>query len=116
MLIMECMVPMTISLEGLRQASNLFSALNVTTLVEKLEFKRFETESCFFVKHTSKGLIILLVWVDDFAAGVSSLEVWYWFIKSYAECEGMDIVDEGALTKFAGVQVEMHPDYVQSKV
>ena len=93
------------ALEGLKQAGNLFQKLNVDTLVNKLNFKQFESEPCIFILHTSDGLVMLLVWVDDFATGYTSEKVLSKFVRDYKAVEGLDLKDEGVLKHFAGIDI-----------
>ena len=102
------------ALEGLRQSGNLFEGLNVSVLTSKeIGGVRLETEPTFIVIHKSDGLLLINLWTDDFAMGVSSESFYQWFMKTYRSLEGLDIKDEGKLEKFAGMQVEFDGDYVR---
>ena len=91
------------ALEGLKQAGNLFQSLNTDALI-KIGFTQLVTEPTLFILHLAAGLILILVWIDDFAIGVSSEQVFKWFVDEYRKLEGLDIKDEGPLTYFAGVE------------
>ena len=100
------------ALEGLKQAGNLFQGLNTKTLV-KIGFKQFVSEPTIFVYHASRGIVIILVWIDDFAIGVSSELIFKWFVKEYKTQEGMDLREEGPLELFAGVEFHWGDGYLE---
>ena len=100
------------ALEGLKQAGNLFQGLNTATLI-KIGFKQFVAEPTIFVLHCSRGIVAIIVWIDDFGIGVSSEGMFMWFVKEYKAQEGMDLRDEGMLTQFAGVEFHWGDDYVE---
>lgn len=60
------------ALEGLKQSGHPFQRLNTTVLTGALGFVQLETEPTIFVKHTPAFILILLVWIDDYAIGYSS--------------------------------------------
>jgi hypothetical protein len=99
------------ALEGLKQAGNLFQRLNTTTLV-KLGFAQFQSEPTIFVKHTSAGIIMMIIWIDDFAVGYSSATMLWEFFAQYKQIEGMDLKDEGPLKEYAGIQITWGQDDV----
>ena len=64
-------------LEGLKQAGHSsFQQLNTESLL-KIGFKQLESEPTIFVLHRSMGMIVALVWIDDYAMGVSSDEIFH---------------------------------------
>ena len=105
------------ALEGLKQAGHLFQTLNTETLsetlVKKLGFRQMESHPTTFVLHTSDGVIMHEVWVDDFATGYTTWKALMRFVESYRAVEGLDLKDEGELTQFAGVQINWIRDGVE---
>ena len=91
------------ALEGLKQSGNLFQSLVTRVLKEELGFKQVEMEPTIFVKHTSSFVLVILVWIDDYAVAYSSLEGIEWFLGSKTE---LNIKDEGDLKTFIGLEID----------
>ena len=72
-----------------------------------------ESHPTTFVLHTSDGVIMHEVWVDDFATGYTTWKALMRFVESYRAVEGLDLKDEGELTQFAGVQINWIRDGVE---
>ena len=102
------------ALEGLKQAGHLFQRLNTEALL-KMGFRQLESEPTIFVMHCAMGLIATLVWIDDYAMGVSSDKMFRWFVDEYRKVDGgkLDIKDEGPLTVFAGLHIEWGAEHVE---
>jgi len=97
------------ALEGLKQSGNLFQSLNTRVLKEELGFKQLEMEPTIFVRHTSKFILLILVWIDDYAVAYSSIEGIEWFLGSKTE---LNIKDEGDLKTFIGLEIDLTPDRI----
>ena len=76
-------------------------------LKEDLGFKQLEMEPTIFVKHTSTFLLMVLVWIDDYAVAYSSVEALQWFLGSKTE---LNIKDEGDLKTFIGLEIDQTPN------
>ena len=99
------------ALEGLKQArGHLFQRLNTDALL-KMGFKQLESELTIFVLHCAMGLIVTLVWIDDYAMGVSSDKIFRWFLDEYRKVDGGK--QEGPLTVFAGLHMEWGEEHVE---
>ena len=81
--------------------------MNTRVLKEELGFKQLEMEPTIFVKHTSRFLIVILVWIDDYAVAYSNLEGIEWFLGSKTE---LNIKDEGDMKIFIGLEIDQTPD------
>jgi hypothetical protein len=97
------------ALEGLKQSGNLFQSLNTKVLKEELGFKQLEMEPTIFVKHTSTFLLMILVWIDDYAVAYSNVEALQWFLGSKTE---LNIKDEGDLRTFIGLEIDQTPNEI----
>ena len=56
---------------------------------------------------------MLLIWVDDFAVGCNSREGYNTFVDEYKKLEGLDIRDEGPLSRFVGIDIIWNSDSVE---
>jgi|Transcript_6737 hypothetical protein len=87
----------------------------VLDVVLKIGFKQLKSEPTIFVLHCAMGLIITLVWIDDYAMGVGSEKIFRWFLDEYRKVDGgkLDIKEEGLLTVFAGLHMEWGKEHVE---
>ena len=97
------------ALEGLKQLGNLFQSLNTRVLKEELGFKQLEMEPTIFVKHSTTFLLMILVWIDDYAVAYYSVEALQWFLGSKTE---LNIKDEGNLKTFIGLEIDQTPNEI----
>ena len=106
------------ALEGLKQSGFLWQTLNTKILVD-MGFTQLDEEPCLFMFHCGIGIIMALVWIDDYALGFSSKERETWFYHEYnlrdpdrsLKTAGPDgtfppmLKNEGLLNKFIGMNI-----------
>ena len=103
------------ALEGLKQSGHLWQALNTSILIS-IGFTQLDEEPTIFMMHTSVGIVMALVWIDDYALGFSSAERESFFYTEYNKRdpdrkEGDStkappmIRNEGLLDKFIGIEI-----------
>ena len=90
------------SLYGLRQAPYLWNK-TLTEYLLSIGFTSSPADACVFYKQTTKGKILLLVHVDDFAVAADDKDEMNDLFTSLNERFG--VRDEGDLTRFLSYQV-----------
>ena len=102
-------------LEGLKQAGNVWQTthsgfLNGLTLVKHVcKLVQSIIEPTLFIGHCSKGLIAILVWVDDLLIGYSCQSIYDEFVELYKK--RFPSKHELGCDKFAGVSIEHKPGH-----
>lgn len=94
-------------LEGLKQAGNVWQtthtkAMLMFTLYDT-KFKQSPTEPTLFTLHCSKGVIILLVWIDEILIGCSSSSLYEEFRSLYSE--RFPSTHSSVVKRYAGVSI-----------
>jgi hypothetical protein len=99
-------------LEGLKQAGNVWQTthsafLLAVKLYQLFHFIQSTIDPCCFICHCSKGIIIVLVWIDDILIGFSNTALYDEFVRLYK----LRFPSKHKLgcNKFAGLAVEYKP-------
>ena len=97
-------------LEGLKQAGNVWQA-NHSSFLDNLwlakclcKIIQSTIEPTLFIGHCAKGLIAILVWVDDILVGYSCKSIYDEFVALYKQ--RFPSVHSDGCTKFAGIGIE----------
>ena len=94
-------------LYGLKQAAKLwYDKLN--RILKELGFVKSKADSCLYIKKTKRGVIYLVVHVDDFCMAASDIHL----INETAEClqNKFNLVDLGCLQRYLGIEVRKNTD------
>ena len=92
------------ALEGLKQAGYLWQQETIKFMTSKeVGFRQLWCEPCMFVKTTKDGIIIALVWVDDFAIGYNNRAMFDDFYSKYSARFNAKLIDK--IDKFVGILI-----------
>ena len=99
-------------LEGLKQAGNIWQTthtefLITVKLLSHFTFKQSEIEPCIFVMHCSKGIMLILVWVDDILVAFSCQLLYDTFLTAYSK--RFPSKHKPGCSKFAGLSIDYQP-------
>ena len=99
-------------LEGLKQAGNVWQTTHTAFLVQVTLFRVYKfvqstIDPCVFVCHCSKGLVIILVWIDDILVGYSTEALYNEFVRLYEE--RFPSKHKKGCNKFAGIAIDYKP-------
>ena len=100
-------------LEGLKQAGNIWQTTHTAAILAfrltaaTYRFEQSTTEPCLFILHCSKGIIAILVWIDDILVAYNGRELYDAFLKVYKE--RFPSKHHDGCVKFAGVSIDYKP-------
>lgn len=101
------------SLYGLKQAAKCWND-EINSFLMKLEFKRSEADCCLYSRYTEKGLVYLLLYVDDIIIAGPDL-VTIGFFKRKLFCT-FEMSEKGELSNFLGLEIQYDREKGRMKI
>lgn len=97
------------SLYGLKQSGRNWNQM-LHTFLKDNGFVQSNSESCVYTKQNEKGMIVILVWVDDFIIGTCDENLLGHTKQMFQD--NFKMKDMGKLAYFLGIHFEQGHDYV----
>ena len=98
------------SIYGLKQSARLWN-VTLHTFLEKLGYKRNSADMCLYRRCDKRGIIFLLIWVDDIVILSDKRELVDEFVKQMSD--EYKIKDLGPLKFFLGIEFEQSENSVK---